>query len=101
MNATGSQDLSLWFADGTNFQDKPTFVNVRRGCMMLRRSISSLAPDQRMLIEYKFFEPSFYHTDLADWGRLIYLLLNWASGSVLIDLGHHHKVPISNSLWPT
>ena len=27
-----------------------------------------LAPDQRLLVEYKPFEPAFYHTDIADWG---------------------------------
>ena len=91
MNATGSQDLSLWFADGTNFPGQANFRQ-RKTWMSdaLGAVYQALAPDQRMLIEYKFFEPSFYHTDLADWGTAYLLATKLGhQAQVLIDLGHH------------
>ena len=91
MNATGSQDLSLWFADGTNFPGQANFRQ-RKTWMYdaLDAVYQALAPDQRMLIEYKFFEPSFYHTDLADWGTAYLLATKLGhQAQVLIDLGHH------------
>ena len=66
MNITGSQDLSLWFADGTNFPGQGDFRQ-RKHWMeeALKEVCNTLNNNQRMLIEYKFFEPGFYHTDLT------------------------------------
>jgi L-rhamnose isomerase / sugar isomerase len=87
-----SRDVSLWFADGSNY---PGTANMRRRKTWfeegLRASHAELAPDQRLLVEYKPFEPAFYHTDIADWGMA--LLLARAAGPrarVLVDTGHHY-----------
>ncbi len=89
--ATGSRDLSLWFADGTNYPGQDD-IRARKQRMFeaLQEMYRALTPDMRMLIEYKFFEPAFYHTDLADWG----MAFNMASklgpqAEVLVDTGHH------------
>ncbi|MBX5494698.1 MAG: sugar isomerase [Bryobacteraceae bacterium] len=90
---TGSRDLSLWFADGSNY---PGTANIRQRKRWfeegLRELHQHLKPDQRMLVEYKPFEPAFYHTDIADWGMA--LLLAKAAGpqaKVLVDTGHHYQ----------
>jgi L-rhamnose isomerase / sugar isomerase len=87
-----SRDISLWFADGSNY---PGTANIRerKRCFeeALREAHSFLSPGQRLLIEYKPFEPAFYHTDIADWGMA--LLLARAAGPrarVLVDTGHHY-----------
>jgi L-rhamnose isomerase / sugar isomerase len=91
--AARSRDLSLWFADGSNF---PGTANIRQRRQWfvdgLREVHERLAGDQRMLVEYKPFEPAFYHTDIADWGMA--LLLARAAGpraKVLVDTGHHYQ----------
>jgi L-rhamnose isomerase/sugar isomerase len=90
---TQSRDLSLWFADGSNF---PGPANIRHRRQWFEEGLkamhAALAPDQRMLLEYKPFEPAFYHTDIADWGMS--LLLARAAGPqarVLVDTGHHYQ----------
>ena len=90
---TGSRDVSLWFADGSNY---PGTQNMRRRKAWfaegLRAAHAKLAADQRLLIEYKPFEPAFYHTDIADWGMA--LLLAKEAGpraKVLVDTGHHYQ----------
>jgi L-rhamnose isomerase / sugar isomerase len=87
-----SRDISLWFADGSNY---PGTANIRQRKKWfedgLKHSHQALSPDQRMLVEYKPFEPAFYHTDIADWGMA--LLLARAAGpqaKVLVDTGHHY-----------
>ncbi len=91
MRKTGSDLLSLWFADGTNYAGQGHFR--RRFASMaeaLAEVYRALPADARMLIEYKFFEPGFYHTDLPDWGTA--LLQCQALGDhaqVLVDTGHH------------
>ena len=87
------RDISLWFADGSNY---PGTANIRRRkdwfVGLLKRSHDLLGPDQRLLVEYKPFEPAFYHTDIADWGMA--LLLARAAGpqaKVLVDTGHHYQ----------
>jgi L-rhamnose isomerase / sugar isomerase len=87
-----SRDISFWFADGSNY---PGMANIRQRKQWfeeaLRDSHAALSPQQRMLIEYKPFEPAFYHTDIADWGMA--LLLARAAGpqaKVLVDTGHHY-----------
>jgi L-rhamnose isomerase/sugar isomerase len=91
--AVGSRDLSLWFADGSNY---PGTANIRHRKEWfqegLKRLHEQLSGDQRMLVEYKPFEPAFYHTDIADWGMA--LLLARAAGPrarVLVDTGHHYQ----------
>jgi len=88
----GSRDVSLWFADGSNY---PGTANIRQRREWfsngLRALHERLRGNQRMLVEYKPFEPAFYHTDIADWGMA--LLLARAAGPrarVLVDTGHHY-----------
>jgi L-rhamnose isomerase / sugar isomerase len=90
--AVKSRDISMWFADGSNY---PGTANIRRRREWfeegLRALHSTLDGDQRLLVEYKPFEPAFYHTDIADWGMA--LLLARAAGPrgrVLVDTGHHY-----------
>jgi L-rhamnose isomerase/sugar isomerase len=90
---TGSRDLSLWFGDGSNF---PGTANIRQRRSWFEEGLKAmhtrLDPHQRMLVEYKPFEPAFYHTDIADWGMA--LLLARAAGPqarVLVDTGHHYQ----------
>jgi len=87
-----SRDISMWFADGSNY---PGTANIRQRKQWftqgLKKSYAALSPGQRLLIEYKPFEPAFYHTDIADWGMS--LLLSRAVGpqaKVLVDTGHHY-----------
>jgi L-rhamnose isomerase/sugar isomerase len=87
-----SRDVSMWFADGSNY---PGTANIRQRkewfTKLLKESHCDLSPGQRLLIEYKPFEPAFYHTDIADWGMA--LLLARAAGPqarVLVDTGHHY-----------
>jgi L-rhamnose isomerase / sugar isomerase len=87
------RDISLWFADGSNY---PGTANIRQRKRwfeeLLKTSHDKLSPDQRLLVEYKPFEPAFYHTDIADWGMA--LLLARAAGpqaKVLVDTGHHYQ----------
>jgi L-rhamnose isomerase / sugar isomerase len=89
----GSRDLSLWFADGSNY---PGTQNIRHRKQWfeegLKQTHRRLADTQRMLVEYKPFEPAFYHTDIADWGMA--LLMARAAGpraKVLVDTGHHYQ----------
>ena len=89
----GSRDLSLWFADGSNY---PGTQNIRRRRQWfeegLREVHALLAPGQRMLVEYKPFEPAFYHTDIADWGMALLLAQSAGpSARVLVDTGHHYQ----------
>ena len=91
MKITGSMVLSLWFADGTNFPGQGNFRKRKRWMYdCLREVYDALDDDARMLIEYKFFEPAFYHTDLADWGNAYVMATKLGTkAQVLIDLGHH------------
>ena len=92
-NAAASRDLSLWFADGSSY---PGTQNIRRRkewfVECLQAVHARLTGEQRMLVEYKPFEPFFYHTDLADWG-MSYLVAKAAGprAKVLVDTGHHYQ----------
>jgi len=84
--------LSLWFADGTNYPGQDS-IRARKGRFTeaLREIHQAMPKDMTMLVEYKPFEPAFYHTDIADWGMA--LLLAKAAGPqarVLVDTGHHY-----------
>ena len=91
MDATGSRDLKIWLADGTNY---PGQGDIRGRQDRLADSLAQiydrLGPEQRLVLEYKFFEPAFYHTDVPDWGT------SYAQVSALgeramvcLDTGHH------------
>lgn len=91
MEKTGSNLLSLWFADGTNYAGQDS-IRARKARMedALAEVYKHLPPTGRMLIEYKFFEPAFYHTDLADWGMAYAMALKTGErAEVLVDTGHH------------
>jgi L-rhamnose isomerase/sugar isomerase len=91
--ASGSRDVTPWFADGSNY---PGTANIRQRRAWfeeaLKKTHDALGPGQRLLIEYKPFEPAFYHTDIADWG-MAYLLAKSAGekARVLVDTGHHYQ----------
>jgi L-rhamnose isomerase/sugar isomerase len=87
----GSDTISLWLADGTNYPGQDD-IRARRQRLLaaLREIYSALGDDIRLLIEYKFFEPAFYHTDLADWGTAFALAEKLGPQAlVLVDTGHH------------
>lgn len=91
MEKTGSKLLSLWFADGTNYAGQDSIrARKRRMEDALAQTYKHLPADSRMLVEYKFFEPAFYHTDLADWGMAYATALKLGEkAQVLVDTGHH------------
>jgi L-rhamnose isomerase/sugar isomerase len=87
-----SRDITLWFADGSNYPGTANIRHRRRWFEEgLKRVHDALSPNERLLLEYKPFEPAFYHTDIGDWGMA--LLLARAAGAqarVLVDTGHHY-----------
>lgn len=91
MNVTGSQDLKLWFADGTNYPGQDSITERQdRLADSLQKTYASLGDNQRLLLEYKFFEPAFYHTDVPDWGTsLVHCLALGPKAWVVVDTGHH------------
>src|SRR5215813_2037981 len=91
MDATGSRDLKLWFADGTNYPGQDDIrARQDRLANALREVYARLAPTQRMLLEYKLFEPSFYTTDVPDWGTsLLHCVELGPQAAVVVDTGHH------------
>ena len=91
MDITGTQDLKIWLADGTNY---PGQDDLRDRQDRLQESLEitykRLGPNQRMLLEYKFFEPSFYSTDVPDWGTSYsHCLKLGPKAMVCVDTGHH------------
>jgi L-rhamnose isomerase/sugar isomerase len=91
MDATGSRDLKLWFADGTNYPGQDDIRGRQdRLAEALAEVYARLGPAQRMLLEYKLFEPSFYTTDVPDWGTsLLHCLALGLQAEVVVDTGHH------------
>jgi L-rhamnose isomerase/sugar isomerase len=89
--AVGSQTLSLWFADGTNYPGQDDLITRKRRMHgALRQWHDALPAGMRMLVEYKPFEPSFYHSDIADWGMAYLFAQDAGPGAkVLVDTGHH------------
>jgi L-rhamnose isomerase/sugar isomerase len=91
MNATGSRDLKIWLADGTNY---PGQGDIRGRQDRLADSLAAiyarLGDKQRLVLEYKFFEPAFYHTDVPDWGTS-YAQVSALGDQALVclDTGHH------------
>jgi L-rhamnose isomerase / sugar isomerase len=89
----GSRDVSLWIADGSNYPGTQS-IRKRIGYMeeVLTATHAALADNQRMLVEYKPFEPAFYHTDIADWGMALELARRAGpKAKVLVDTGHHYQ----------
>ena len=91
MHQTGSQDLKIWLADGSNY---PGQVNLRARQDRLHESLQAiyerLGDGQRMVLEYKFFEPAFYHTDVPDWGTAyVQVSALGDRAMVCLDTGHH------------
>jgi L-rhamnose isomerase / sugar isomerase len=91
MDATGSRDLKLWFSDGTNY---PGQDDIRARQDRLADALAAvharLGSDQRMLLEYKLFEPAFYTMDVPDWGTAyLQCVAAGAKAAVVVDTGHH------------
>ncbi len=91
MTKVKSNILSLWFADGTNYAGQDNLIaRKRRFESGLAQVYQHLPEEGRMLIEYKFFEPAFYSTDIPDWGTAYVLSFKLGvAAQVLVDLGHH------------
>jgi L-rhamnose isomerase/sugar isomerase len=91
MDATGSRDLKLWFSDGTNYPGQDDLWDRQdRLSEALHEVYDRLGDDQRMLLEYKLFEPAFYATDVPDWGTsYAHCLELGPKATVCIDTGHH------------
>ncbi|WP_232666141.1 L-rhamnose isomerase [Pseudonocardia sp. TRM90224] len=91
MDATGSRDLKLWFSDGTNYPGQDSIrARQDRLAEALAEVYARLGDDQRMLLEYKLFEPAFYTTDVPDWGTAFAHCIELGpKAQVCIDTGHH------------
>ena len=91
MDATGSRDLKIWLADGTNY---PGQGDIRGRQDRLADSLAQIygriGDNQRLVLEYKFFEPAFYHTDVPDWGTSYAQVVALGERAlVCLDTGHH------------
>lgn len=91
MDATGSRDLKIWLAEGSNY---PGQADLRGRQDRLQTSLQEiyarLTGEQRLVLEYKFFEPSFYHTDVPDWGTsYVQVAALGERALVCLDTGHH------------
>ncbi|WP_405218642.1 L-rhamnose isomerase [Agrococcus sp. Ld7] len=91
MRAVGVRDLKIWLADGTNYPGQDS-IRERQDRLAegLRAIYAELDADQRLLLEYKFFEPAFYHTDVPDWGTsYAHTVALGEQAKVVLDTGHH------------
>ena len=91
MDVTGSRDLKLWFADGTNYPGQDSIrARQDRLAEALQATYERLGDDQRLVLEYKLFEPAFYHTDVPDWGTAYaHCVALGPKALVVVDTGHH------------
>jgi L-rhamnose isomerase/sugar isomerase len=91
MDATGSTALKLWFADGTNYPGQDDIAARQdRLAEALAAVYERLGDGQRMVLEYKLFEPAFYHTDVPDWGTAYaHTMKLGEKAKVVVDTGHH------------
>jgi L-rhamnose isomerase / sugar isomerase len=91
MNQTGSRDLKIWLADGTNYAGQADIRGRQdRLADSLTQIYERIGPDQRLVLEYKFFEPAFYHTDVPDWGTsYAHVAALGERAVVCLDTGHH------------
>lgn len=91
MNETGSQDLKIWLADGTNYPGQDD-MRARQDNLSdsLKKIYERIGANQRLVLEYKFFEPAFYHTDVPDWGTAYAQVSALGDRAVVcLDTGHH------------
>jgi L-rhamnose isomerase / sugar isomerase len=91
MNATGSRDLKIWLADGTNYPGQDD-IRARQDRLAdsLAKIYARISENQRLVLEYKFFEPAFYHTDVPDWGTsYAQVSALGEKAMVCLDTGHH------------
>ena len=91
MDQTGSRDLKIWLADGTNYPGQGD-IRTRQDWLAqgLAEIYSHVGQDQRLVLEYKFFEPAFYHTDVPDWGTSYVQVSALGERAVVcLDTGHH------------
>lgn len=91
MAATGSRDLKIWLADGTNYPGQDD-IRARQDAVAesLAQIYAQVGPQQRLVLEYKLFEPSFYHTDVPDWGTAYAQVVALGERAVVcLDTGHH------------
>jgi L-rhamnose isomerase / sugar isomerase len=91
MDVTGSRDLKLWFADGTNYPGQDDLrARQDRLAEALAATYARLGDGQRLVLEYKLFEPAFYHTDVPDWGTAYaHCVALGPKALVVVDTGHH------------
>ena len=91
MHATGSRDLKIWLADGTNYPGQGDLRGRQdRLNDSLQKIYAALGDGQRLVLEYKFFEPAFYHTDVPDWGTSYAQVASLGDKAlVCLDTGHH------------
>jgi L-rhamnose isomerase/sugar isomerase len=91
MNQTGSRDLKIWLADGTNYAGQGDLRGRQdRLADSLEQIYERIGPEQRLMLEYKFFEPAFYHTDVPDWGTSYAQVAALGDrAAVCLDTGHH------------
>jgi L-rhamnose isomerase/sugar isomerase len=91
MNETGSRDLKIWLADGTNYPGQDDMRGRQdRLADSLQKIYDRIGREQRLVLEYKFFEPAFYHTDVPDWGTSYAQVAALGDRAmVCLDTGHH------------
>ncbi|TQM62907.1 L-rhamnose isomerase [Humibacillus xanthopallidus] len=91
MHETGSRDLKIWLAEGTNYPGQGDLRGRQdRLAESLRTIYDRLGHEQRLVLEYKFFEPAFYHTDVPDWGTsYAHVAALGERALVCLDTGHH------------
>ncbi|TDQ03033.1 MULTISPECIES: L-rhamnose isomerase [unclassified Leifsonia] len=91
MNETGSRDLKIWLADGTNYPGQDSMrARQDRLADSLQKIYERIGEGQRLVLEYKFFEPAFYHTDVPDWGTSFVQTQALGDRAVVcLDTGHH------------
>lgn len=91
MHATGSRDLKIWLAEGSNYPGQNDMrARQDRLADSLQQIYARLGEEQRLVLEYKFFEPAFYHTDVPDWGTSYAQVATLGERAmVCLDTGHH------------
>jgi L-rhamnose isomerase/sugar isomerase len=91
MHETGSRDLKIWLADGSNYPGQDD-MRARQDNLAdsLSKIYARIGENQRLVLEYKFFEPAFYHTDVPDWGTAYAQVSALGDKAVVcLDTGHH------------
>ncbi|TPX00789.1 rhamnose isomerase, partial [Schumannella luteola] len=91
MGETGSRDLKIWLADGTNYPGQDDMrARQDRLADSLQKIYDRIGPEQRLVLEYKIFEPAFYHMDVPDWGTSYAQCAALGERAVVcLDTGHH------------